>query len=413
MQRKLKPALGNYVCGERFWGRDAEIEEFTALLSQGANILLVAQRRMGKTSLMKEAEQRLSDSCHVAYMDLEDSSQPEDVIAKLAVEMRSYTGIWEKVKGVFANVREHVEEVNVSEIGVTLRSGLSSGNWDMIGNRLLEILADSDKQAILLLDEVPIFIDNLLSQDAQHGREHANRFLSWLRAASFRHNEKLGIALTGSIGLEPIVRRVGLSATLNHYEPFDLRPWDTQTAIHCMEALAHHEDVVVEDGVPDRMLELLGSGIPHFVQKFYRASVGESRFKKRSEILLEDVETAYTSRLLGVAGQADMYSYEERLLKVLGETNAPLALLFLTEAAKGRSGLTREAIDQVHLITGFERFDAPRQKQEVLDILVHDGYLRHDFERDRYVFVFNLLKDWWRQRYGASYKSISKRVAES
>lgn len=42
--QKLVKTVGNYVEGDRFWGREREVELFIEDLNAGANILLVAQR---------------------------------------------------------------------------------------------------------------------------------------------------------------------------------------------------------------------------------------------------------------------------------------------------------------------------------------------------------------------------------
>lgn len=55
----LKPAHGNWVQGDRFWGRETDLRLFEEGIDEGANFLLVAQRRMGKTSLMREVARRL------------------------------------------------------------------------------------------------------------------------------------------------------------------------------------------------------------------------------------------------------------------------------------------------------------------------------------------------------------------
>ena len=59
LEPRLVPALGTWVQDDRFWGRELELELFETGLEEGNNYLLVAQRRMGKTSLMREtARQR-------------------------------------------------------------------------------------------------------------------------------------------------------------------------------------------------------------------------------------------------------------------------------------------------------------------------------------------------------------------
>ena len=70
---RLKQACGNWVDGDRFWDRDDDIGLVTERLRDGANILLVAQRRMGKTSLMREIGRRLNDDYVVLFVDLQKS----------------------------------------------------------------------------------------------------------------------------------------------------------------------------------------------------------------------------------------------------------------------------------------------------------------------------------------------------
>ena len=52
---KLVGVIGNYVEGDRFWGREMELDHLLELIDEGANVSIIAQRRIGKTSLMHEA----------------------------------------------------------------------------------------------------------------------------------------------------------------------------------------------------------------------------------------------------------------------------------------------------------------------------------------------------------------------
>ena len=47
----LRKAGGNWVDGDRFFNREAELEALTERVRDGTHTLLTAQRRMGKTSL--------------------------------------------------------------------------------------------------------------------------------------------------------------------------------------------------------------------------------------------------------------------------------------------------------------------------------------------------------------------------
>ena len=52
----LKKAGGNWVDGENFFNREAELEALIERIREGRHTLLTAQRRMGKTSLIREGD---------------------------------------------------------------------------------------------------------------------------------------------------------------------------------------------------------------------------------------------------------------------------------------------------------------------------------------------------------------------
>ena len=60
MARHIEKAGGNWVDGHRFFDREVEVEALSERIRDGAHTLLTAQRRMGKTSLVRETLRRLT-----------------------------------------------------------------------------------------------------------------------------------------------------------------------------------------------------------------------------------------------------------------------------------------------------------------------------------------------------------------
>ena len=58
----LTKTVGNWVDGDRFFDREADIAELEARIRDGTHTLLTAQRRMGKTSLVRELLRRLREA---------------------------------------------------------------------------------------------------------------------------------------------------------------------------------------------------------------------------------------------------------------------------------------------------------------------------------------------------------------
>ena len=411
MTKKLKRALGKVVSGELFWNRETEKELFIEKLREGAHITLVAQRRMGKTSLLAETAKLMRDEFTCIFIDLQHAKGGPDAIVEMGLKIREqYPSIWDKTKGVFGNILEKIEKVGVGEIGITLRAGIPQSDWTCRGDQFLDILKKETKPVVIMIDELPILINHMLRKDGNgittEGKADAEEFMGWLRKNSIEHQGHIRFVVSGSIGLEPVLHQIGLSATINNFVPFELRPWGFSAAKGCLEALANEYSVTLEEGVVERICERLGSNIPHHVQMFFGHIYDRCKYRGEMSFAAKDVDVIYEQEMLSARGQAELMHYEERLKVVLGEEALTMAFEMLTEAAVvGR--LDAEAIAAFQKFYTFEGRDVKEVQKEILWVLVHDGYLRQ--KDGGYIFVSSLLKDWWRARYKDFYTPILKR----
>jgi hypothetical protein len=414
--QKLKQAYGNWVEGERFWGREDDVALMTQRIDESANQLLVAVRRMGKTSLMHELGRRLASRYTCVFLDLQKAWSGADAVVEMSLGTRAHKPLWERTLNVFGSVVEAlartVESVNVHEVGIKLRAGMTEGNWTRQGDHLFQILAATERPVLLLMDEVPILVNRLLKggdyRITPERRQRTDEFMSWLRDNSQRHQGKVRIIVTGSIGLEPVLRQAGLSASLNNFAVYDLKPWSEETAVGCLRALAAEYGVQFRGDAEVYMARRLGCCIPHHVQTFFQRVHDVCVRRKNMEMSALDVEPIYDSEMLGSRGHAELAHYEERLRMVLGSETLPLALEMLTEAAvTGR--LTREALTALRNFYQFPERTVVDAQKEILGVLEHDGYLRP--EDNGFVFVSRLVADWWKHTHGAFHTPVLERKA--
>lgn len=412
--RKLVRGLGNWVDGDRFYNRSHELARFVELINEEANILLIAQRRVGKTSLLHEVISRLEDKYICLYLDLEDAKSPMDMVAHLAAATRPHKKLWKKIlstsESILRSVPDTIEIVEISEIRLRFREGLLAADWQSKANRFLEELAQAKKPVVILCDELPILVNRILKGSdfkiTPERRENTEIFLSWLRSAAIKHKGRVQFVLAGSIGLNTVVAQAGLSATINLYTPFELPPWNTDTALGCLQALGNSYSVAFLEGARERMVELLGCAIPHHVQLFFDYIYEDLKRRGSLECKVEDVERVYDKSMLGVRGHAELRHMEERLRMVLGQEQLPLALELLTEAA------VAEHLDEkaIQIISGGYCFKEKSSKEairEILSVFEHDGYL--EFSYECYRFIPGLLRDWWKRRFSFGYTPVSKR----
>ena len=408
----LRKGGSNWVEGDRFFDREAELEALTERVGEGTHTLITAQRRMGKTSLVRELQRRLRETgeFETVFVDLEAAMVSADAIAEIGVQARTLGGAWSRIKGGFDNflqdAGERLEELAVADIKVKLRAGISAGNWQQRGDVVFAALASSDRPVVLALDELPILVNRLLRDDGdlitREGRREADAFLSWLRRAGQAHRGRVTIVLSGSVGLEPLLEQAGLSAQANIFSAYDLKPWSEETAAACLAELAESYGVGLLPEVGEHMCRRLRCCIPHHVQMFFDKLHDHLRRAGRRDATVEDAEQVYIHEMLSVRGPMDLQHYEGRLEAVLGRTGYPVALEILTETVV-KSRLDGETANRYRAHFAARIEEGGPSFENVLHVLQHDGYLER--VDGGYRFVSGLLEDWWRSRYGGNFES--------
>ena len=213
------------------------------------HVLLTGQRRMGKTSIARELGRRLETKGWIfLFADVEGATCAEDAIADIAQAVYPVRPIASRfVTGMKRWLDNNIEEINAYEFRVKIRAGLDAGSWRRYGEQLLRDCAVQDKPVLLVIDELPILLNRMLKGD--DGVRQVDEFLSWLRGVLQGIGDgSLVLIVSGSIGLTPLVNRLGIPDRINHLEPFRLGPWDCDTSIECFQRLAENYELRVEDG---------------------------------------------------------------------------------------------------------------------------------------------------------------------
>ena len=406
----MRLSTGRWVSGDDFFDRESELRILETQVRDHNHMLLTGQRRMGKTSILRELGQRLkSEGWVFLFTDVEGATCPEDVIAEIAQATHPVRSISSRFASAMGRwFTDNVEEISALEFRVKIRAGLDAGSWRRHGEQLLRDCAEYEKPILLVIDELPIFLKRMLLQDGDARR--VDEFMSWLRGVL----QALGdgspvLMLSGSIGLEPLMRRLGLPDRINHLYPFRLGPWSRDTSVECFDLLAKSHGLRVEDGVANAVYEALGVGIPHHVQSFFARLRDFTTMQGRDRVTVEDVDDVYRTALLGPSGQNDLVHYETRLKEGLEDESYSIAMEILAEAATQEvfTPAARRCLERLYSkVTD----DAASRIADALEVLVHDGYLEAGDNGHR--FPSRLLKDWWSARFRDHHTPLEKRRSE-
>ena len=397
----MNSSTGRWVSGDDFFDREPELRVLESRVCDGNHILLTGQRRMGKTSLARELGRRLETrGWTFLFTDVEGATSEKDVIAGLAKAIQPVRPISSRfastMKRWLGEQTEKVDEMSALTFRVKIRPGLGAGNWRYRGEQLIGACAAHDRPVLLVIDELPIFLTKMLRND--DGARRVDDFLSWLRGML----QGLGgdspvLIASGSIGLAPLVRRLGIPDRINHLYPFRLGPWTREISVECLERLAKDNGPQLEHGVAEAMYEALGSGIPHYVQSFFAHLQDFVAVRNRNLVTIQDVDEVYRTVLLGPSEDNDLVHYQTRLKEGLDdEESYTIAMEILGEAAT-QGVFTPEARRSLAQLYSPVGDDVHGRIADVLDVLVHDGYLQAG--ENGYHFPFQLLRDWWSNRF--------------
>ena len=262
--------------------------------------------------------------------------------------------------------------------------------WDHAADQLtarLMSLPDTGNNLLIIIDELPLLLSRMLR--AEERKRDAELLLSRLR--SWRQAPELHTRVCtlvgGSIGLEGVLRRSGLSGSINDLSPFRLDSWDRPTAVEFLKGLGSNYSFRLNKGAITHILDLLRDPVPYHVQLFF-AVLRDACKGQPSRVSSEVIERCFAERLAGASGTAHLDHYATRLEVAFDENEHKAARDILSRACWREDGVN------------FAELEDLQQRSEqtfrsVLRDLEADGYMERVDSRMK--FRSNLLREWWRK----------------
>ena len=393
----MRNIIGQPVVGDDLYGREYELARVWELLGQGEHILMLAPRRVGKTSLMLEIHRAPREHWDVLYVEIEKGDSPPDCMAAILAALAANPRYRSRLEAIpFPNaVKDLLARVSIGVdtdvLRVELKDAIGS-DWSRAADRLqarLASLPDDSRKLLIVIDELPVLVARMLRTGARREAELLlSRLRHWRQAPELRG--WVHTLIGGSIGLEGVLRRAGMSGSINDLAPFHLDSWDRPVAADFLIELGRNGDFPLDDGAIARILDLLQDPVPYHVQLFF-SSLRVACRGDPARVSPEEIERCFGERLAGPSGTAHLDHYAERLEVALDEHEYEMACRVLSRVCRRRDGAS--LADLTELAASHER-----RFRAVLHDLEADGYLSSN--GNRLHFRSNLLREWWRKHHG-------------
>lgn len=386
----MKANPGGIVSPSDVIGRDRLIAQLWAILEQ-QGLVLVAERRMGKTAIIKKMEAEPVDGWRAIYLDVEGVSRAAEFIERLALAISHHLSPSYKATQWFRST------VGGSKVaGILTLPEAKQPHWKTVLERLIgELARNADQRLVLIWDEFPWMLQKIARAE---GASAVVDLLDVLRGLRQTHaNPRL--VFTGSIGLHHVVAELQdqdyVHSPLNDMHVIEVPPLAPPDAVQLADALLRGEGLAAAPGAAERIAAQV-EGVPYYIHHVVAtlADLGQPVTVRTVDAVVARSLTEpqdswnlehYRNRLGAYYGE--YAGLARTLLDVLAETEA-LDLDALHEQLRSKA---RPDNDRVRRIVEGDR----EGLRKLVKLMQRDHYLEQD-ERGAYRFRFALIRRWWR-----------------
>ncbi len=385
----MKANPGGQIDIKAVVGRDRLIENLWETIEQ-QSLIITAERRIGKTTVIKKMRDEPAAGWMPVFQDLEHCHSAAEFAMAVYKEIHHFLGRKDRFT---RRAKEWFLAIGGTEIGGLFKLPEKAGaHWKDVLTRSIEDLIheddDSGTKLLFLWDEMPFMLANIRDNE---GEPTAMQVLDLLRALRQTHTA-LRMVITGSIGLHHVLaslkeKNYG-NAPVNDMAAIDVPPLNEPDAVHLAKLLIEGENLTSPD--KETVAEVIAREADHF--PFYIHHIVKALKIRGLDATAENVVGVVASQLVDPNDPWELLHYRERIpIYYRGDQNA--VCLILDELA-GRPG-TASVNKLLKMLKGASTFDDRERLLHLLAMMERDHYLKRD-DGGRYHFRFPLIRRWWR-----------------
>ena len=382
----MKNKAGPPVSGDDFFNRENLIEQTWDLLDTGSHILIAAPRRVGKTSLMYYLRDNPKEGYVVLYM-ITESINDEKEFFRLVVNKLLKTEHIKNSQKVLTFIQKH--KPTIKKIGPDgVEFGISEDHdYRTILERILKSLTLVNKKLVIMFDELPKTVENIIEDSNENSGKHFLHSLRELRQDTDINNH-VHFIYTGSIGLENLVSKLNAIDTINDLTRLKVVPLTNEKSKTLIQALLVNMEFNLSEKMKNFILQKIEWLIPFYIQltilelkNIYRENPGKTVTKSMIDQAFEDMleqrqhfEHWHTRLRASLKGKE--YNFVKELLNIACEN---------------------EIVSSNEVFNLAIKYQLENEYKDLVGALVYDGYINN--HNDNHIYRYNspIVRMWWRK----------------
>ena len=373
-------------------GRDLFIDQLWRRL-ESQSVLLNAERRIGKTQVIKKMCSMPAAGWKPIYQNFEAVGSPENFAELVYDEIQGHLGTGKRaLNWVQRFLEENTAKYKDFELGLKERS------WqELIKSAMDNLLADKEagnERVVFLWDEVPFMLQNILR--GEHGIERTNTLLSFIRSLSDKFPD-LRVILTGSIGIHHIINQLNkakiAAGPLNKFYSTSMEPISPAWGEALAHALIRGENLKFPDiRAAARAISGSVDHFPYYIHNVVARWKDDQRTGGAPEI------RAFVQEQLVAANDPwNINHFRERILTYYPDPKEQqLAYEILNALAHdGRDDDPPSPFSLAEIQNSVKSGPELQDLRTMMEKLENDHYLKRN-PAGEYLFRFPLIRRWWR-----------------
>jgi AAA domain len=381
----MKANPGGQLAPKEVVGRDSLIFSLWDILER-QSLVLSAERRMGKTCVLKKMQAEPKEDNLAIYYDLEKVRSPSEFAETVLQDIEEYLSTLRRTAKQTPKLLEQLSGAEV--MGVKLPEFVAPDWKKLLTTTIGDLIEYQDNKVILFFDELPYMLGNM-------GEKEAMSVLDTLRALRQTYSN-LRMVFTGSIGLHHVIasfRQAGYNNDpTNDMYTADVPPLSEQSAIDLARLLLEGENISKSNLLETATtIAQAVDNIPFYIH--HLVLIFKMRHRKIDTIIdAKKINEIIDDCLINPLNPWKMEHYRERIDNYYQDEQRSYALSMLDIFAFANQPLSFDDLF-THLKTEPETQDKQTARL-VLRLLECDYYIIRHANRT-YSFRYSLVKHYW------------------
>ena len=381
----MLPNPGGQLAPQDVMGRSRLIAELWRVLDR-QSLILAAERRIGKTSIIRKMEAEPVAGKIPVWHDIEGLRTRLEFVESIYGDVETYLGRFTRTT---EKVRAFLRETRGAEVGRFIKfPETEKQHWKTLLEKTFEdLVVHKSDTLVFFWDEVPLMLQNIVKTE---GEAAAMELLDTLRALRQTH-ASIRMVFTGSVGLHNVLRSLRtagyVNRPVNDMLTFDVPPLDEPDAVDLARRLLMGIEAKCSD------IDATATAIARAVDSvpFYIHHVVNRIAFRGAHASPQTVLGIVTESLTEAQDPWDLRHYEERLKTYYSAAEATVALEILDTLCE-REALRLDGLSE-HLKGGSCRGDKEKLR-ELLTLLQMDHYIVQ-YPDGSFSFKFHLIRRYW------------------